>query len=250
MSNLILLESFDWNSDPQLQRGPFNLAPSSGRTPGRTGWGWGTGATATLPGSDGNGYAEWTCGMATNAILDGISINYIAFKNNLTFGHPTITLAGVGDGTLYIDAFLGGSDTTSSPSTFVMSSETWYYLEMQVQSSLVNVGASGGMPAYYYAEYVYTVMVNGSTTILSGTIDTPHQTGSAPSNGANFRQLTVGGGTVDDVYLTDTEFLGDISVQTPFPNADGSHTDWSPKTGTDHFAMVNEHNPGMDDDTT
>ncbi len=53
---------------------------------------------------------------------------------------------------------------------------------------------------------------------------------------------------VDDLVVLDTtggspqdDFLGDVRVETLYPAADGSYTDWTPKVGTDHFAMVNEH---------
>lgn len=58
----------------------------------------------------------------------------------------------------------------------------------------------------------------------------------------------------DDVYVLDllgtenNDFLGDIKVTTVMPNADGAHTDLTPLSGTDHFAMVDE--VPIDEDTT
>lgn len=52
----------------------------------------------------------------------------------------------------------------------------------------------------------------------------------------------------DDIYVLDTtgsaplnDFLGDVVVKTLYPRADGTYADWTPLTGTDHFAMVDEH---------
>jgi hypothetical protein len=44
---------------------------------------------------------------------------------------------------------------------------------------------------------------------------------------------TAGGAPLND-------YLGDVRIETLYPLADGSHTAWTPKTGTDHYAMVDE----------
>jgi hypothetical protein len=246
MGTLFFFESFDWCSNAQLKRGPFNLASSSGRVTGRTGSGWGQQINASLLGPAGTGYLQWTCGMSVSDATTNET--YMAFICNTTFGHPTFKLIGVGDGTMYVDAFLAGTDVTSTPSTFIFHSDTSYYIETQCQATLINVNEPP-TPPYYYVKYLYQVVVNGSTTILSGEVDTVHWNGAAPD--ANFRQLQIGGDfTIDDVYLTDNEFLGDISVQTLFPNADATYTQWTPSGGTANYPMVDEHDPGMDDNTT
>ncbi len=65
-----------------------------------------------------------------------------------------------------------------------------------------------------------------------------------------FWNMNLGGDAtnVDDVVVMDSsgsaplnDFLGDVRVETLYPVADGTHTDWTPKVGTDHYAMVNEH---------
>lgn len=60
---------------------------------------------------------------------------------------------------------------------------------------------------------------------------------------------------VDDVYCLDTTgpapnntFLGDVRIETLYPNAPGGHADWARSAGTINWALVNEHPP--DDDTT
>lgn len=61
----------------------------------------------------------------------------------------------------------------------------------------------------------------------------------------------------DDVYVTDTSdasgagntgFLGDIRVEELMPDADSDYKEWTPLTGSDHYAMVDD-NP-CDEDTS
>jgi hypothetical protein len=56
----------------------------------------------------------------------------------------------------------------------------------------------------------------------------------------------------DDFYIgeipPDDAPIGDLAVTTYFPVSDGSHADWDCKTGSDHFAMIDE-NPDDADNT-
>jgi hypothetical protein len=52
---------------------------------------------------------------------------------------------------------------------------------------------------------------------------------------------------IDDVVVLSTaggaplnDYLGDVRIETLYPLADGSHTAWTPKTGTDHYKMVDD----------
>ena len=59
-----------------------------------------------------------------------------------------------------------------------------------------------------------------------------------------------GGGTnahIDDFYLTDGEFLGDVRVGVLYPNDVGDSSAWTP-TAAPNWANVDEHTP--DDDAT
>lgn len=74
-------------------------------------------------------------------------------------------------------------------------------------------------------------------------------------------KVALGGGTgsggnnsvADDFYLcdqsgtTNNNFLGDVRVDTLYPNADGSYTDFTPSTGTSHYALVDESAPSATD---
>lgn len=74
------------------------------------------------------------------------------------------------------------------------------------------------------------------------------------SGGQDFYSLLIlgpGGGldaTYRDLYVTDDEFLGDCEVRLLVPDADGDDGDFTPSSGTDDFAMVDE--VPADDETT
>jgi hypothetical protein len=124
-----------------------------------------------------------------------------------------------------------------------------------------------GLPGYSYVQYSYQVFVNGESQdpgtpvpILSGIIQTPHvpyqlTAGQTSFTEAIFQPST--NGVMDDVYITDTEFLGDISVVTLFPAANGATINLTPTPTQSNFLNVREHNEppgappyGQDDDVT
>jgi len=51
-----------------------------------------------------------------------------------------------------------------------------------------------------------------------------------------------------EFYITDGDFLGPIRVRSCLPNADGNYTNFTPSSGTDHYAMVDE--AATDEDST
>ena len=57
----------------------------------------------------------------------------------------------------------------------------------------------------------------------------------------------------DDLYVLDTsgstnnDFLGDVRIDAIYPTADGTYTDWTPSTGSDHYALVDESTPNGTD---
>lgn len=63
---------------------------------------------------------------------------------------------------------------------------------------------------------------------------------------------------IDDLYISDdsgannTSFLGDVKVTCGFPTVDGTHEQWTPSTGSDSFAMVDDGggSPWPDGDAT
>jgi hypothetical protein len=182
----------------------------------------------TLP----NGpYNTITCGIAyqTQAFANSIFV----FSDATTGGNRG--LDHVGDGRLRVSF---GSPRTA-PSAFVMNLNQWYYIECQFVGRLIGV----------FPSIDYTVKVNGGV-ILSGTLSwdigdsvfptTASITCSAPGGGAN--------AIIDDFYVTDAEFLGDVNIVCLYPNADGDLSAWTPLSAGSHYLMTQEH--PADEDTT
>jgi len=65
--------------------------------------------------------------------------------------------------------------------------------------------------------------------------------------------LIAGTGYTDDFYVCDTsgatnnDFLGDIRVDTIYPDGDGNYTQFTPSTGTAHWSLVDETTPNTTD---
>jgi hypothetical protein len=117
----------------------------------------------------------------------------------------------------------------------------WYYIEIKT-----TIHDSAG---------TYEVRVDG-TNVLSATGQDTQNAGTATWNTLVIRGVDVGGDSyLDDLYIcdgsgtTNNDFLGDCKVETIYPQTgNGTHTDFTPSTGTDRGAMVDEAVP--DSDTT
>lgn len=132
-----------------------------------------------------------------------------------------------------------GTTLLGTTSGAAITGDTWAHLELKV------VVANSGS---------FELRINGNTE-LSGSADT--QAGSSAfANAARFTwnvNLTAGNETTfDDIYICDAtgsannDFLGNVKVVAFFPNAEGTTNDWTPSTGTDNSALVDE-NPANDD---
>jgi hypothetical protein len=130
-------------------------------------------------------------------------------------------------------------------------------------TTLLGTSANGVVPVsgYFYIEAkvlisdtvgTVTVRVNGVAVLTLTGLDT-RNAGNASATG--FRIMgTSATSLVDDIYANDTsggapqnDFLGDCRIDTLFPNADGSNSAWTPSTGTDHYALVDESTPNTTD---
>ncbi len=116
-------------------------------------------------------------------------------------------------------------------------SETWYYIEWKIVCH-----ASNGSTE---------IRVNGETVSSDTGVDT--QSSAPPITELVFWGQD-NGSAYDDIYVCDTSgsvnntFLGPSLVECLLPNADTGVVDFTPSTGTDHYALVDEV-PG-DGDTT
>lgn len=96
-----------------------------------------------------------------------------------------------------------------------------------------------------------TLRVNGVTALALTGIDTKYSANAY----VNYIQLNspVNSTYYDDLYIcdglgsTNNDFLGDCRVDTLFPNADGTYSDFTCSTGTTHYALVDETTPNTTD---
>lgn len=145
-------------------------------------------------------------------------------------------------GNHFLRVLNAAGSTVATATTTVIANSTWYYVEVKL-----TVGTSGSVE----------VKVNGSTEIASttGNFGTSNVDGIQLMN-SNSNGSTVVSTDFDDLYVIDTSaspnntYLADAThtphVQTIYPTADGAHTGWTPDTGTDHFARVDETPPDGD----
>ncbi len=105
--------------------------------------------------------------------------------------------------------------------TSVLQVSTWYYLEVKLSG--------------------VEVRVNGHTEIG------PTGDMAGPFNKITLTSSQLIGSTLfDDLYVCDTtggindDFLGEICVETLYPVSDGTYSDWTPLSGTDHWPQVSE----------
>jgi hypothetical protein len=179
------------------------------------------------------GYAFRTTVLTSNRdiiqVKEGSTIH--ASLALLTTGALAVYRGGVSSGTLLASSAIG-----------LINTSTWYYIEFKVTIDNA-VGA-------------YEARIDEST-VVSGT-------GADTQNGGTASWNTIVFGSpsnnciVDDLYICDTsgstnnDFLGNCQVEVIRPQTDavaaGSNAGFTPSTGTDHGAMVDETTPNSDTD--
>lgn len=181
----------------------------------------------------GGGYSELYFGVAINLSTFGTGAGTFFFR---------VKTVGLGSDVLFLYVNPAGNLALYTPAsvliatgTQVMTTGAWQYIEFHV---LVN-GAASSVAA----------QVNGTPDIPPTTCNL----GSSVMGGIQpWNANTVISQYYDDIYVCDTtgpnnkNFLGDVHVQTLMPDADGFYTQWTPLTGTAHYAMVDEIPPDGD----
>lgn len=167
------------------------------------------------------GFALYT--DVLNSAWTATSAWQVALRNSTT-NYVNILFNAVGGITVKRDTTELGS---SVPGLFTV--DNWYYIEVETVIS-DTVGR-------------VTVYVNGSSVLNLTSQDTKNGTATTVDN------IIFQGGTeseygtywYDDFYLTDTGTkLGESRVETLYPNADTAVKQWTPLTGSDNYAMVDE----------
>ena len=127
-----------------------------------------------------------------------------------------------------------GNGTIIDTSTLSLTAGAWYYIELKVAFSTTTTGS-------------YELRVDDQL-VLSGT-DLQTSVNSGTCN-----QITIGASVsswnedlrYDDMYIVDpsfgpsTDFLGPCIIKALYPNADTAVKDFTPSTGTDNYAMVDD----------
>ena len=227
---MLFLESFDHRSAAQ-GNWKWNTPPPGYITTGRTGNGqrW----------SAADGWPLKTFGTDTDKMTIGVAYNTQGYANtpivmtgplNIFGNAATVSLQHVGDGRLRINF----NDASVSTSTFVLSLNTWYYLELQVElTQTVNIHC------------IATARVNGA---VIATMDYTNPNVNVYLLN-RFSLIPPGGGleaTFDDLYVTDDELLGDIRIGVLYPNAAGDSAGWTPNPAGNNWQQVEEHTPDGD----
>lgn len=148
------------------------------------------------------------------------------------------------DGTLSVTR--NGTAVTGGTSTNAISTSTFYYIEFKVTiADSISAGSC-------------KVKVNGVEWITVATGQDLKATANATANQVFFgnpASAGSGGTNADwcDIYVcdqsgsTNNDFLGDCRVDTLYPTSDGNYSQFTPSTGSSHFALVDETAPNTTD---
>lgn len=136
-----------------------------------------------------------------------------------------------------------GAALTNGTSVLSLSAGSWYYLEFKCT-------IADSIPASSCK-----LRVNGADVITVATGQDTKATANASANQIRVGTAGVSLGSVwyDDFYVcnssggTNNDFLGDVRVDALFPNADGTYSQFTPSTGTTHYALVDETAPNATD---
>jgi len=130
----------------------------------------------------------------------------------------------------------GGNTLLATTADPVLAADSWHYLEVKV----VCHDTTGS----------YEVRIDDQVVLSGSNVDTR---GSEDTRYALF-QLQQHYQCIDDIYIcdidgtTNDDFLGRVFIEGVLPSADGDSSDWTPASGTDNYAMVDE--VPTDDDTS
>jgi hypothetical protein len=229
---VVLVEGFDHIGTLYAQKGWTLTAGAAAQQSGRlTGSSVGLGPTVSqlvkaLPGA----YAT---------LLVGAAVNFPSTASNNTFiiltsagGTPIVQLR-LNGATNKLEALSAGGSVIATGTTIVNAG--WAYIELKAfvngATSTVEVHVNGNV------DIASTVVNLGSASVAQFAI----QTGAAATT------------LFDDIYCADTSgaapnntFLGDVTVETEYPDSDGAHIDFTPDSGTAHYARLNETIPDGD----
>lgn len=125
-----------------------------------------------------------------------------------------------------------GDGTLLGTGTRQLLNGNWYYIEFKA-----TIHDSTG---------AFEVRIDEQTDITASNVDTKNTTNASVGVVGIYRNHNLYNLMMDG-YITTDAFLGDIRNDVAFPTADGSHTDFTPSTGVNHYALIDEATPSISD---
>lgn len=179
---------------------------------------------------------KWITSINIWGTDSGDSFSAIAFREGSN-NHVSVNFAS--DGTIMV--YKDNSTLLGSSSSGLFNGATWYYLEIKV-----TVHDSAG---------IVEIKLDG-TTVLNLTGQDTKDGGTSIINSIRIGCAGVSAHDIylDDLYICDdtgsenNDFLGDVKVETLFPDADGTNSDFTCSSGSDHYALIDENPPNDDTD--
>lgn len=185
----------------------------------------------------------------SNTMIAGMAFKSIPFGFVFGFGTTTCPLVIVKLSSTSISAqrvntssgnwweITYSSTAIGSAAAISLSTVTWYYLECKVYSH----SSLGTIEAH----------INGAEVLNVSGVDTTKSGVSMDAVG--FCGPGGGGIAIDDFYVCDSsgsvnnDFLGDVRVDVHYPTAEGNAHDWTPSTGANNAALIDETAPNTTD---
>jgi hypothetical protein len=193
-------------------------------------------------------YIQRTYNSAASWII-GVAYKY---EHEATYGPPGI-IALLDNGSYQCEVRLdedstlsvtrNGNSVSGGKGTQAISAGVWHYIEFKV-----TIGTS-------IAAGTCVVKVDGATVVTVAAGQSVQNTVNASANQVRIGAMGVtyfaGTTQFDDHYICNpsgahnNDFLGDVRVDTLFPTSDGHYTDWTPSSGSSHFALVDDATPDL-----
>ena len=175
---------------------------------------------------------------AISTVITGGAFKFYSSQTNYPFfvfmdgsdGQVSICL--LSDGSIQVRRGSGFGTIIGTSDPGILTLLAWHYVEVKVTISNT-VGS-------------VEVHVGGSQKYLLTGADTQYSANATVGAVRVLNNYGNPGLYVDDFYICDTtgtknnDFLGDIKITTLYPTSDGNSSDFTPSTGTDHYALVDE----------
>jgi hypothetical protein len=198
--------------------------------------------TSTSPGFTKNFAANSSWVIGFRAKFSAINSKVLATLYDAGTAQCSLVLNA--DGTLSIVRGTGTA-VTNGTSVAALSANTFYYIEWKV--TIADSIASNSARVRVDGSVVVTV--DAAQDLKATVASTATQVGFGSANGSYASTIHY----ICDIYVlnqsgsTNNDFLGDCRIDAIFPNADGTYSDFTPSTGTSHYALVDETTPNTSD---